>query len=349
MTSGPTDRTAARATTASAVVCTDLSFAWPDGTSVLRGLTATFPAGRTGLVGRNGDGKTTLLRLVAGELTPSAGSVTTAGAVARLPQQLARQGQQTVADVLGIAAQHHAMAALIAGDADPRHLAVIADDWDVETRALETLHRLGLPADDVEVLDRPLATLSGGEAVLCGVAGLLVRRAEISLLDEPTNDLDARARERLYAAVESWPGVLVAVSHDRELLERMEQIAELREGAIRLFGGPFSAYEDALAAEQDAARRTVRAAAAGVAREKRQYQDARVTLARRLRTGEKAQREKRVPKIIAQTLKRQAQVSAGKYRNVHAGRLADARTALATAEESVRDDARIRIDLPGTA
>jgi len=333
----------------SAVVCTDLSFTWPDGTPVLDRLTVTFPAGRTGLVGRNGDGKSTLLRLVAGELRASAGRVVAAGAVAHLPQQLPRVRGRTVADVLGVARQHAALAAITAGDPDPRHFAAIGDDWDVEERALDALRRLGLPAGDPGLLDRPLATLSGGEAVLCGVAALLLRRAPISLLDEPTNNLDAAARERLYAAVEAWPGVLIVVSHDRALLERMDQIAELRDGSIRIFGGPFSAYEDILAAEQETARRLLRAAEGELAREKRQFVEAQVKLARRQRTGEKAEREKRVPKIVAHNRRQQAEVSAGKYRNLHADRRDAARRALTEAEAAVRDEARIRVDLPLTA
>jgi len=334
----------------SAVVCTDLSFSWPDGTPVLDGLSVTFPAGRTGLVGRNGDGKSTLLRLIAGELRPSAGRVVAAGPIAYLPQQLpAGPAGASVADLLGVARQRAALAAITAGDADPRHFAAIGDDWDAEERALDALRRLGLPAGDPGLLDRPLETLSGGEAVLCGVAGLLLRRAAISLLDEPTNNLDTGARERLSAAVDAWPGVLIVVSHDRALLERVDQIAELRDGSIRLFGGPFSAYQEVLAAEQETARRLVRVAEGELAREKRQFVEAQVKLARRQRTGEKAEREKRVPKIVAHGRRQQAEVSAGKYRNLHAERRDAARQALTEAEAAVRDDARIRVDLPLTA
>jgi ATPase subunit of ABC transporter with duplicated ATPase domains len=331
------------------VVCAGLSFAWPDGTPVLDRLDAAFPSGRTGLVGRNGDGKSTLLRLIAGELRPSAGSVGAAGPVAHLPQHLPLQTARTVADLLGIAPQRAALAAITAGDADPRHFTTIGDDWDVEARAVETLARLGLTAGGAELLDRSVGTLSGGEAVLCGVAGLLLRRAGISLLDEPTNNLDAAARDRLYAAIDSWPGVLIVVSHDRDLLERVDQIAELRAGTVRIFGGPFSFYEDALAAEQDAALRAVRAAEGELARERRQLADAQVKLARRARTAAKAEREKRVPKIIAHGRRQQAEVSAGKYRNLHADRVETARAAVTEAEQAVRDDHRIRVDLPATA
>ncbi|MDT4913104.1 MAG: hypothetical protein QOC66_2232 [Pseudonocardiales bacterium] len=336
-------------TAPSSVVCTDLSFAWPDGSPVLDGLDLTFGTGRTGLVGRNGGGKSTLLRLVAGDLAPSGGAVSTSGDVAYLPQQLPLFTGRTVADLLGISTKRAALAAIVSGDGDPVHFAVLDDDWEVEARAVETLERLGVLRGADRVLDRPVGTLSGGEAVLTGVAGLLLRRAAISLMDEPTNNLDRRARKLLYRAVESWPGVLIMVSHDRELLERVDEIVELREGVARTFGGPFSSYADIVAAEQATAARSVRAAEGEVAREKRQYIETQVKMARRLRTAKRAEREKRVPKIVANSLKRTAQVSAGKYRAVQASRLDDAREALTDAEQAIRDDPRIRVDLPATA
>jgi ATPase subunit of ABC transporter with duplicated ATPase domains len=330
------------------VVCDDVSFHWPDGTPVLEHLDAAFGGGRTGLVGLNGSGKSTLLRLIAGELAPTGGVVTSAGAVAYLPQQLPLSLDRTVADLLGITTPRRALQAIAAGDASGAALAALDGRWDVEERARAELARLGLPSG-ADVLDRTVGTLSGGETVLAGVAGAMLRRAEITLLDEPTNNLDGDGRARLYAAVEAWPGVLIVVSHDRALLERVERIADLRDGSVRVYGGPLSAYAERLAAEQQTARRLVRAAEGVLAQERRQLVETQTKLARRRSYAKKAQQEKRVPKVIAQARKREAQVSAGKYRIVQEQRVSAARSALADAEEAVRDDARIRIDLPGTA
>jgi ATPase subunit of ABC transporter with duplicated ATPase domains len=330
------------------VVCDDLSFTWPAGTPVLDHLDAGFDGGRTGLVGRNGSGKTTLLRLIAGELVPTAGRVTTAGTVAHLPQQLPLTLDRTVADLLGITARRRALHAITAGDASVASFSALDDGWDIEERARAELARFGLPSD-ADALDRTVGTLSGGEAVLAGVAGMLLRRAEITLLDEPTNNLDRDGRARLYAAVETWSGVLIVVSHDRELLERVDSIADLRDASLRTYGGTFSAYEEQLTAEQETAQRLVRAAEGVVARERRQLVETQTKLARRLSNGRKAQLEKRVPKIIAHARKGEAQVSAGKYRIVQERRASAAQEALAEAEEAIRDDGTIRIDLPGTA
>jgi energy-coupling factor transporter ATP-binding protein EcfA2 len=92
-------------------------------------------------------------------------------------------------------------------------------------------------------LDRPVATLSGGEATLCGVAGLLLRHVDILLLDEPTNNLDGLGRELLYGLIDGWPGALIVVSHDRDLLERVDQTVELRE-ATKLHREGLKAADD---------------------------------------------------------------------------------------------------------
>ncbi|MEU8124077.1 ABC-F family ATP-binding cassette domain-containing protein [Spirillospora sp. NPDC049024] len=328
-----------------AIVCSDLSFAWEDGTVVLDGLDAAFGTGRTGLIGVNGSGKSTLLKIIAGELRPGSGTVSVEGEIGYLPQNLVLDDTATVSDLLGITATRAALHAIERGEATEENFTAVGDDWDVEERARAELDRLGLGHLD---LDRTVPTLSGGEAVMTGLAARFLARPDVLLLDEPTNNLDLDARHRLYEAVASWTGVLVVVSHDRELLDRVDEIADLRDGAVRSFGGNLSAYEDLLAVEREAAERTVRAAETDLRRQKRELEEAHVKLARRKRYGSKMQENKREPKIVMGERKRQAQVSAGKHRIMHEERLADARTRLTEAEEAVREDAGIRVELPAT-
>ncbi|WP_412517548.1 ATP-binding cassette domain-containing protein [Actinomadura madurae] len=328
-----------------AIVCSDLSFAWEDGTVVLDGLDAAFGTGRTGLIGVNGSGKSTLLKIIAGELRPGSGGVAVEGEIGYLPQNLVLDGTATVSDLLGITATRAALHAIERGEATEENFAAVGDDWDVEERARAELDRLGLVHLD---LDRTVPTLSGGEAVMVGLAARFLARPDVLLLDEPTNNLDLDARHRLYDAVASWTGVLVVVSHDRELLDRVDEIADLRDGEIRTFGGNLSAYEDLLAVEKEAAERTVRAAETDLRRQKRELEEAHVKLARRRRYGKKMQESKREPKIVMGARKRAAQESAGKHRIMHEERLADARTRLTEAEGAVREDAEIRVELPAT-
>ena len=140
------------------------------------------------------------------------------------------------------------------------------------------------------------------------MAALFLRSPDILLLDEPTNnlDLDARAGSD---AVESWRGVLVVVSHDRAMLERMDSIVELYRGKARSFGGNIDDYEAAVAAEQETAERVVRAAESDLRRQRRELAEARVKLDRRERYGRKMEETNRYPRVVAHARRREAQVS----------------------------------------
>jgi ATPase subunit of ABC transporter with duplicated ATPase domains len=328
-----------------AIVCSDLSFSWPDGAPVLSGLTVSFGPGRTGLIGVNGSGKSTLLRLIAGELRPGSGTVRTDGDVGYLPQTITLGTHRSVSDLLGITAARTALHAIEAGDAREETFAAVGDHWDVEERARAWLDQLGLDL----ALDDRVERLSGGETVLTALAALFLRRPDILLLDEPTNNLDLDARGRLYGAVASWTGVMVIVSHDRELLGPVDQIADLSARGVRMYGGNLAAYEELRAAEQAAAQRAVTAAAADVRRERRDQADAQVKQARRDRQGRQLAASGSIPKIVAGARKRSAQETAGRSRELHAERLQAARDRLDEAEQAVRDDAEIRLDLPATA
>jgi ATPase subunit of ABC transporter with duplicated ATPase domains len=355
----------------SSVVLTHLTFAWPDGSVALRDLTAAFTPGRTGLVGRNGTGKSTLLRLIAGELRATSGTITFPGAspdaVGYLPQSLGfgsslwsePQGSldhsrsdrgESVADLLGVGARLRALHAIESGTASPdeleRAFEQLADDWEVEQHAADAVRSAGLDASD---LTRPARTLSGGETILVALAGLRLAGTPITLLDEPTNNLDRDARARLYAMVEGWRGTLVIVSHDRTLLDLMDSTAELRAGGLEVFGGTYTEFEEHVATEQDAAARAVRAAEQQLRVEKRERVEAETKIARSAKQGRAAQLRGDLPRIVAHARKAAAGATAGRTRTLADDRVESARTAVDEAEARVRDDDRIRVDLPDTA
>jgi ATPase subunit of ABC transporter with duplicated ATPase domains len=336
-----------------------LTFSWPDGTPVFTDLTTVFAAGRTGLVGPNGTGKTALLRLIAGELAPNGGTLATASNVAYLPQKLTLRAEQNVTELLGVGAKRRALAEVLAGREKnmSENLELIGDDWDLEERAVALLAGYELPAEGPEFLDRTLGTLSGGEAMITALAGLELAARPITLLDEPTNNLDRAARERLYQAVDRWRGTLVVATHDRALLERVDSIAELRPVRNRAWvgarvqlirhGGNWDSYAAELDAERATAQRLVRDAGARLAAEKGQRIEAETKIARRAKQGRKAADS--MPKILANELRKRAQESAGKMRGTMGDRESEAAAALADARDAIPAETRIRIDLPDTA
>jgi len=329
----------------SSIVCSNLSFAWPDDTALFTDLSFTVGDGRTGLVAPNGAGKSSLLRLIAGEYLPTGGVITTDGAVGYLPQTLPFVAERSVADVLGVAAVLDALAALAAGDACDDVFTAIGDEWDIEERTHAQLDRLGLA--DI-ALDRRLGSLSGGEVVSLGLAAQLLKRPDVLLLDEPTNNLDIDARRRLYDALDDYPGCLLLVSHDRVLLDRMDRIAELHRGEMLFYGGNFSMYQRTVQESQQVAQANLRNAEQQLKREKRQRQEARERAARRSSTAARNVKDAGLPKIIAGAMKRSAEESAGRADDVHAKRVNEARAQLDDAERALRDDDTIVLELPDT-
>jgi ATPase subunit of ABC transporter with duplicated ATPase domains len=213
---------------------------------------------RIGLVGPNGVGKTTLLRLLAGLDAPDSGSVLRSPpglAVGYLPQELdARAGETLLAYLerrTGVARAATEMDALAAKlpeavaeyhDALERFLAL--GGADLAARAAAACAEVGLSGR----LDEPLGSLSGGEAARARLAALLLARFDVFCLDEPTNDLDFAGLELLDRFVAGLRGSLVVVSHDRAFLDRtVTRIVEIEEGSgtLREWPGGWSDYEAA--------------------------------------------------------------------------------------------------------
>lgn len=191
------------------VALRDLAFIHESSTGPLfSGLSVHLPRGFTGVVGANGAGKTTLLRIVAGELAPSAGTV---------------QGA------------HDAVYCEQRTDAPPRALAQLLDDFAPE--AFELRGRLGIEADFLTRWD----TLSHGERKRAQIACALWRRPALLAIDEPTNHIDAGARDLLVAALERFRGVGLIVSHDRGLLDALcVQCLWLEPPTVRVYPGGYT-------------------------------------------------------------------------------------------------------------
>jgi ATPase subunit of ABC transporter with duplicated ATPase domains len=221
------------------------------------------PGSRIGVLGPNGVGKSTLLRVLAGEVTPDAGTVSLSpptATVGYLPQETDRRAGESLAGLLArrtgvdLAQQDLDRTAAALGDggsdeayadALERYLGLGGPDF--EARAAAVCADLGLPA---HLLDLGTEALSGGQLARASLAGILLSRYDVFLLDEPTNDLDFDGLDRLESFLANVPGGLVVVSHDRAFLERtvtsVVEVDEFSHDATEFRGG-WQAYLDARA------------------------------------------------------------------------------------------------------
>lgn len=328
-----------------AVVVDGLSYILADGTVILHDVTTSFAQGHTGLIGPNGSGKSTLLGLIAGKLTPTAGSIRSTGRVHLVPQRLPSSG--TVAQLIGIAPKLAALRAIEAGSVEVADFDAIGDDWDIESRSVAQLDALGFHGGP-ELLDRQAGTLSGGEATRVALAGARLAGADITLLDEPTNNLDTRTRAWLYEALEQWSGTLIIVSHDRDLLERVDALVDLDRRGVVAFGGPFSAYEEAKAARQETAERRLRDAEAELSRAKHQAQVELQREAQRNRAARRSRAESGMGKGAAHFFQNKSEKGSAAKTVAHQKAVAQAAEARASADDAARESDTIRITLPDT-
>ncbi|WP_428149570.1 ABC-F family ATP-binding cassette domain-containing protein [Brevundimonas sp.] len=324
------------------IVVNDLAWAPPGGSPLFSSLNLTFGAERTGLVGRNGVGKTSLLRLIDGRLTPQAGSLTIHGRLAVLRQTVQVDEQETVADLFEARDALAVLARAEAGEADADDLA--RADWTLEARIVSALGRLSLDATP----ETRLATLSGGQRTRAGLAALLLAEPDWLILDEPTNNLDRVGRQAVIDLLSGWRSGAIVVSHDRELLETMDAIVELTTLGATRYGGNWTAYRARKALELEAVRRDLADAdkrLTDLARAARQTAERK---ARSDKAGRAVAARGDQPKILLGMRKDRAEDTGGEQSRLAERRREQAEGAAAVARERIEVLQPLTVTLPPT-
>ncbi|HBS3999486.1 ABC-F family ATP-binding cassette domain-containing protein [Klebsiella pneumoniae] len=296
-----------------------------------------------GLVGRNGVGKTRLLRLLAGLDSPAGGHIERAAAVTWVAQQPTLTPETTLATLLGYASVFAALSRLEQGQGLADDFDLLDGHWDLTDRLSLAFREADLPPFSA---DRPAFSLSGGERMKALLCGAFVSGTDYLLLDEPTNHLDRQGREWLYHQLESWQGGALIASHDRELLTRMPRIIELTPTALRSYGGNYDEYQRQRMAEQQAARAALEHAVT----------DRRRTRARMQKEHDAAQRRSAQTLRTVDTLniasfervkyKGAAKERPGALRRQHREQNSSLNAAVQQARERIEDDNPVMFTLP---
>ena len=322
------------------ITLSKLSWSTPDGQPLFSDLDLAFGENRTGLVGRNGVGKTTLLRLIAGELAPRSGSVSVTGTLGTLRQSVQVDPDETIADLFSIKAQFALLRRAETGDATAQELADA--DWTLESRLEQVLRDVGLDAGP----ETPLASLSGGQRTRAALAALVFRKPDFLLLDEPTNNLDRDGRMAVAKLLEGWRGGAIVVSHDRELLDRMDAIVELTSLGATRYGGNWSHYRERKALELASARHDLADAEKRLADVGRSIQATSERKARKDSAGRKEALRGGAPKILLGGLKRRSEETSGSQARLAERLRSEAEADLAAARKRIEVLQPFTVTLP---
>jgi ATPase subunit of ABC transporter with duplicated ATPase domains len=286
------------------------------------------------LIGNNGVGKSTLLQLMAGQLEPCEGSIVSDFTPYYIPQITGQFNVCTIAEALQVNDKLDALKCILAGEGTEEQLNILADDWVIEERCLEALRYWGLEKFD---FTQKMETLSGGEKTKVFLAGIMIHKPDIILMDEPSNHLDIESREKLYAFIESTSSALAIVSHDRMLLNLLNTICELHKDGITVYGGNYGFYTEQKRIENTALNldiknkeRTLRKAkeVERETMERQQKLDAR---------GKKKQEKSGLPTISMKTFKNNAEKSTARTKDIHAEKIQSVSTELSQLRNELPD------------
>lgn len=318
---------------------------FPTGDTLFGPLNLTLEPSLCALVGRNGSGKTRLLRLLAGLDEPATGHIERFGSHAWVAQQHVISPQTTLAQLLGYDAIFTARKRIDSGDYQPDDLELLDGHWDVAERLREAFINAKLPPFDP---DKPAAELSGGERIRALLCGAFTAEADFLLLDEPTNHLDRQGRAWFYDQLSRFQGGVLVASHDRELLEQVPRILELSASGLRSYGGNYADYQTQRDAEQQAARAALEHAATERkrtrARMQKEHDDSQRRSAKTLRTVDTLN----IASFERVKYKGAAKERIGSWKKQHSEQNEALNAAVNKARERVEEDSPVMFTLPGS-
>ncbi|WP_027015843.1 ABC-F family ATP-binding cassette domain-containing protein [Comamonas composti] len=289
-----------------------VSLALPQGKTLFSDLHAQFDLRPTGLVGRNGVGKSLLAQILAGKIPPSAGQVRGSGQVHYLSQQVICESA-TVAALAGVQDVLDALGRIEGGSTAVADFEAVGDRWDLRQQLRQTLQAQGLGHLEME---SPVSGLSGGQAMRVALAGALTMDADFLILDEPSNHLDRPGRAVLIEQLRHWSAErgkgLLVISHDRELLNTMQRIIELTALGLDSWGGNYDFYEQAKARQVEHATEQLQQARQERKRQQHALREQQERQQRREARGRRQGQEANQAKILLDRQKDRSQGTAGK-------------------------------------
>lgn len=308
-------------------------------------ISLSFGVQKIGLVGKNGIGKTSLLKLIVGESEAISGKIIKDTQIAYLPQDYQFNLKMTIAQTLGIQEKLEAIEEIKAGTQSKKPLEIIDGDFDIESRAEDILQDFNLQNIN---LYKKLEALSGGERMKVALAKLFLFPGSFIIMDEPTNNLDRESRQILYQKIQDHQGGMLVVSHDRELLSLMEQILELSIKGIKIYGGNYQMYENQKLTETEVTQRVFTTTKQEFKKVKKQAQAVKEKQEKRTSHAAKRAETQKIPKILLGGMIERGQKTAANLKNLHDQRILEAENKFNQAKENILPQNEIYADLSKT-
>jgi ATPase subunit of ABC transporter with duplicated ATPase domains len=298
------------------------------------------------LIGNNGTGKSTLLKLLTGNLQPASGVVKTGSKPYFVPQIFGQYNELTIAEALQIADKLNALQQILDGNVTDENMALLNDDWTIEERCHDAFIHWRLTDID---LSQKMGTLSGGQKTKVFLAGIAIHRPGIVLLDEPSNHLDTAGRDLLYNYIRSTNNTLVVVSHDRTLLNLLNTVCELSKRGITIYGGNYDFYAEQKMLESEALNLDVRSKEKALRKAKETERESIERQQKLDARGKKKQEKAGVPTIMMKTLKNSAEKSTSKMKGVHAEKTGSIAQELSLLRTRLPDIDKMKMDFDNSA
>ena len=323
-----------------------LSYAVTNEKTLFNQLTLSLNTEKTGLIGKNGTGKSTLLKLIIGELKPDQGSIQVNGTISYCPQQHNISADISIADLLDVRTKLDALTRIQQGSIDENDFQLVGDDWMVEDYTRQQLRDFGL---DYLALDTSLKNLSGGELTRLLLAKAFHANPDFIILDEPTNNLDKTARQFLYEKIIRWEKGLLIVSHDRALLNLMDQLIELTASNVRCYGGNYDHYDEQKTTMNEAAKRELLDAKKSLNQTKHSIQGSREKREQKQSRGKKLFRTGKIDKLTANAKRGRSEKTQSRLVTQGDMLLKNAERQLDTAKSKIEVSEKIEVALEHSA